>query len=387
VRRLLIAILLISCGRADQDEAPANRPAGAPPARPAVPTVTEVAGVKPVEGDKVLRDFAFQSGEKLPELRMHYMTLGTLRRDASGRATNAVLVMHGTTGSGQQFLRKQFAGELFGPGQPLDLTRYHVILPDDIGHGRSSKPSDGLRARFPRYGYQDMVAAEHALVAALGVDHLRLVMGTSMGCMHAWMWAEKWPSMMDAVMPLACLPVEIAGRNREWRRMIIQAIEEDPDWKGGDYTAPPRGALQVAEALLTLAGSSPVADQKRMPTREAADRALAEARASRAPIDANDLLYAIRSSSDYDPSAELEKITAPVLFVNSADDFINPPELGIAERQIARVANGRFVLIPASADTHGHGTHTWARFWKKDLEELLRSTAGRAEPAPPARSP
>ncbi len=349
---------------------PAPAPAG--PA-PAPPPVTEVAGVKPVEGDQILRDFAFTSGEKLAELRIHYMTLGTLRRDARGRAENAVLVMHGTTGSGQQFLRKQFADELYGPGQPLDLTRYYVILPDDIGHGRSSKPSDGMRARFPRYGYRDMVNAEHALVEALGVDHLRLVMGTSMGCMHAWMWAEGRPSMMDAAMPLACLPVQIAGRNRQWRKMIIDAIEQDPDWKGGDYQGPPRGALRVAEAIMTIASSSPIADQERMPTRDAVDRAMAESK--RPPADANDLLYALRSSSDYDPSADLEKITAQVLFVNSADDFINPPELGIAEREIRRVRRGRFVLIPASAGTHGHGTHTWAALWKKDLAALLAATA------------
>lgn len=384
MRWCLLAVIAISCGRADDGDRAATReaptaPRPAPPApapvgpAPAPPPVTEVAGVKPVEGDHVIRDFAFTNGEKLAELRIHYMTLGTLRRDARGRAENAVLVMHGTTGSGQQFLRKQFADELYGPGQPLDLTRTYVILPDDIGHGRSSKPSDGMRARFPRYGYRDMVNAERALVEALGVDHLRLVMGTSMGCMHAWMWAEAWPSMMDAVMPLACLPVQIAGRNRQWRKLIIDAIEQDPDWKGGDYQDPPRGALRVAGAIMTIASSSPIADQERMPTQGAVDRAMAESK--RPPVDANDLLYALRSSSDYDPSADLEKITAQVLFVNSADDFINPPELGIAEREIRRVKRGRFVLIPASARTHGHGTHTWAALWKKDLAALLAQAA------------
>ncbi|HKE13793.1 MAG TPA: alpha/beta fold hydrolase [Kofleriaceae bacterium] len=328
--------------------------------------------MKPVEGDVVLRDFRFASGQTLGELRMHYMTLGTLRRDRRGRAANAVLIMHGTTGSGRQFTREQFTSELFGPGQPLDLGRMYVILPDDIGHGHSSKPSDGLRARFPAYGYRDMVAAEHELVKRLGVDHLLLVMGTSMGCMHSWMWAETWPSMMDAVMPLACLPTQIAGRNREWRKMIIDAIREDPDWRGGEYTEQPRAALGVAAVLLTLAGSAPLADQAHMPTRDAADEWLAAHR--REPIDANDLLYAIASSSDYDPSRDLEKITAPVMFVNSADDFINPPELGVAEREIKRVAKGRFVLIPASDATHGHGTHTWAVFWKKYLVELLAAT-------------
>jgi homoserine O-acetyltransferase len=331
----------------------------------------------PVAGDFQIKDFAFTSGEKLPELRIHYMTLGTPKRDAAGHVTNAVIVLHGTTGSGQQFARTQFADELYGPGQPLDLTRYYVILPDDIGHGDSSKPSDGMHARFPRYGYHDMVEAEHALVAdGLHVDRLRLVMGTSMGCMHAWLWAENWPDAMDAVMPLACLPTPIAGRNREWRKMVIDAIQHDPAWNGGEYTQEPRGALLDASHLLTLAGSAPLADQKRLATRDAADQAVEKAeREFVATHDANDVLYAVDSSRDYDPSAGLEKITAHVLFVNSADDFINPPELGIAEQTIKRVKHGRFLLIPASEQTHGHGTHTWATFWKKDLQQLLDATA------------
>jgi homoserine O-acetyltransferase len=331
----------------------------------------------PVPGDFIIKDFTFTSGEKLPELRIHYMTLGTAKRDASGRVTNAVLIMHGTTGSGQQFSRKQFADILFGPGQPLDLSRYYVILPDDVGHGGSSKPSDGLRAKFPHYGYTDMVAAEHALVVdGLKVDHLRLVMGTSMGCMHSWMWAEQWPQMMDAAMPLACLPAQIAGRNRQWRKMVIDAIQQDPEWKNGDYTQQPRAALMDAGHLLALAGSAPIADQKRLPTREAADKAVEEAEAKAAQTyDANDVLYAVASSSDYDPSRDLEKITAPLVFVNSADDFVNPPELGIAERLIKRVKRGRFLLIPASEATHGHGTHTWGVFWHKELKELLDTTA------------
>jgi homoserine O-acetyltransferase len=334
----------------------------------------------PIAGDFKIKDFAFTSGEKLPELRIHYMTLGTPRRDAVGHVTNAVLVLHGTTGSGQQFARKQFADELFGPGQPLDLTRYFVVLPDDIGHGDSSRPSDGMHARFPHYGYHDMVEAEHALlVNGLHVDHLRLVMGTSMGCMHAWLWAESWPGAMDAVMPLACLPTQIAGRNREWRKMVTDAIKHDPAWNGGDYTQQPRGALLDASHLLTLAGSAPIADQKRLATRDAADQAVEKAEAEfLATHDANDVLYAVDSSRDYDPSADLEKITAQVLFVNSADDYINPPELGIAEQMIKRVKHGRFMLIPASDQTHGHGTHTWATFWKKDLQQLLDATAKKA---------
>jgi len=368
-------------GRVDAAKLTALAAPPAPPLATLAPRPTAapgpIAGVTPVQGDFRRKDFVFTSGETLPELRIHYMTLGTARRDASGHVTNAVLIMHGTTGSGQQFARKQFADVLFGPGQALDLQRYYVILPDDIGHGDSSKPSDGLRARFPHYGYVDMVEAEHALVVdGLGVDHLALVMGTSMGCMHSWLWAETWPSAMDAVMALACLPVPIAGRNREWRRMLIDGIEQDPEWSGGEYTKEPRAALLSAGHLLGLAGSAPMADQKRLPTRDAADKDVEESeRRFASTHDANDVLYAVAASRDYDPSADLEKITAPLLLVNSADDFINPPELRIAEREIKRVKHGRFLLIGASESTRGHGTHTWGTFWQKDLRALLAATA------------
>jgi homoserine O-acetyltransferase len=387
MKRIVLLALLLACRKAHDEPRPppppaAPAPAPAGPAAPkppatAAPAPQPIAGVMPVPGDFTIKDFTFTSGEKLPELRIHYMTLGTARRDAAGHVSNAILIMHGTTGSGQQFSRKQFADVLFGPGQPLDLTRYYVILPDDIGHGGSSKPSDGLHAKFPHYGYTDMVVAEHALVVdGLKVDHLRLVMGTSMGCMHTWMWAEKWPSIMDAAMPLACLPAQIAGRNRQWRKMAIDAIQQDPEWKNGEYARQPRGGLMDAGHLLTLAGSAPLADQKRLSTREAVDKAVEDGEASFVEThDANDVLYAVASSADYDPSADLEKITAPVLFVNSADDFVNPPELGIAERMIKRVKRGRFLLIPASESTHGHGTHTWGVFWHKELKELLDATA------------
>jgi homoserine O-acetyltransferase len=322
---------------------------------PPPPPLAPVAGVTPVEGDFALPGFALSTGDKL-DVRIHYTTLGTLK------GNNAVLIMHGTTGSGGQFLQKQFADVLFGPGQPLDITKYYVILPDDLGHGASTKPSDGLHRKFPHYGYEDMVAAEHALVTdGLHVDHLRLVMGTSMGCMHSWMWAEKWPQMMDAVMPLACLPVPIAGRNREWRKIVIDALDRDP-----------KGGLEVAVAMMAIAGSAPIADQKRMPTPAAADAFVTEHLPKWvATHDADDVMYAMGASHDYDPSAKLESITAPVMFVNSADDFINPPELGIAEREIQRVPKGKFVLIPASEQTHGHGTHTWAALWQQYLVELL----------------
>jgi homoserine O-acetyltransferase len=390
MQRLVALALLVACQKSGDEPKPLPpKPPAAPAPAPVQPPnpppaagrgsspVKSIAGVKPVPGDFARKDVVFASGEKLPELRIHYMTLGTVKRDAAGHVTNAVLIMHGTTGSGQQFTRKQFADVLFGPGQPLDLTRYYVILPDDIGHGDSSKPSDGLHAKFPHYGYADMVEAEHALVAdGLKVDHLRLVMGTSMGCMHAWMWAEKWPAMMDAVMPLACLPAQIVGRNREWRKMLIDSIQQDPDWNGGEYTKQPRAALLGASHLLALVGAAPLADQKRLSSRDAVDKDVEESESKFiATHDANDVLYAVAASRDYDPSADLEKITAPVLFVNSADDFVNPPELGIAEREIKRVKHGKFVLIPASESTHGHSTHTWAVFWQKDLKELLDRTA------------
>ena len=326
-----------------------------------------------MEADYVARDFHFRSGETLPQLRLHYTTLGKPERDGAGKVTNAVLILHGTGGSGHQFLSPQFADVLFGPGQLLDANRYFIILPDNIGHGKSSKPSDGMRAHFPQYDYDDMVAAQHELLEkGLGVNHLRLVMGTSMGCMHSWVWGETYPDFMDAMMPLACLPVQIAGRNRLWREMVIQGVRQDPDWKNGDYKTEPRAALQISADFLLIAGSAPLLMQKNLATRDAADKYLDDSmKRITATLDANDLLYAVNASRNYDPSAKLETIKAPVMFVNSADDFINPPELGIAEQEIKRVPHGKFVLIPVSDQTHGHGTHTWAAVWQRYLKELL----------------
>ncbi|MEK7330014.1 MAG: alpha/beta fold hydrolase [Candidatus Eisenbacteria bacterium] len=326
------------------------------------------------EGDFIVRDFRFGSGETLPELRLHYLTLGRPARDAAGHVANAILILHGTGGSGRQFLAPQFAGVLFGPGALLDTTRYYVVLPDGIGHGRASKPSDGLHMRFPRYDYDDMVAAQYRLVKEhLGVAHLRLVMGTSMGGMHTWVWGETHPDFMDALMPLACQPVAIVGRNRLWREMVMEAIRDDPEWKGGEYSAQPRAGLRTALDLLLIAGSAPLQMQRNLATRDSADRYLRNYVATRMPTtDANDLLYQVDASRNYDPSPRLETIQAPVMFVNSADDFINPPELGIAERVIARVKRGRFVLLPVSDQTRGHGTHTWAAVWQQYLAELLK---------------
>ena len=341
------------------------------------PTIAqEIPAFDVKEGDYVAHDFKFRSGETLAELKLHYRTLGIPKRDTQGHITNAVLILHGTGGSGAQFLSPQFANELYGAGQPLDIAKYFVILPDGIGHGKSSKPSDGMHARFPSYDYDDMVAAHHLLLTrGLGVDHLRLIFGTSMGCMHSFVWGETYPEFMDALMPMACLPVQIAGRNRVWRKMVMDAIREDPEWKGGEYSVEPKQGIRVAADLLLIAGSAPVRMQKNFPTRDAADKSLADYFAERASsIDANDLLYQVNASRNYDPSPQLEKITARVMWINSADDFINPPWLGIAEREAKRLKDSKFLLIPASDQTHGHGSHTWAILWKDRLAELLEST-------------
>ena len=315
-------------------------------------------------GDVVLRDFRFTTGEVLPELRLHYVTLGEPGRPA-------VLVLHGTGGSSQQFLAPTFSGELFGPGQPLDARRHYVVLPDGIGHGGSSKPSDGLRARFPRYTYDDMVLAQRRLLEALGVEHLRLVMGTSMGGMHTWVWGTRCPGFMDALVPLACLPTQIAGRNRMLRKMMLDDVRLDPEWRGGEYERQPRG-LVAALQLLFVMTSSPLAQQRAAPTRDAADRFVeAWLRDRIARTDANDFLYQMDASRDYDPSPLLDRITAPVLAINSADDVVNPPELGIMERLMPRVRNGSYVLIPTGPATRGHGTHSLPALWKHHLIDLL----------------
>jgi homoserine O-acetyltransferase len=329
------------------------------------------------QGDFLLRNFRFASGESLPELRLHYTTLGTPQRDAAGRVSNAVLILHGTGGDGQQFLRPQFSGVLLAPGGLLDAARYYIVLPDNIGHGHSSKPSDGLHAHFPQYAYGDMVEAQYRLLTeGLHIDHLRLILGTSMGCMHAFMWGETYASFADALMPLACLPVQIAGRNRIWRRMIIDAIKNDPAWLDGEYRTPPLGGLRTAADLLMIAGSAPALWQAQFPDRDAADRRLSDYLDGQlSELDANDLLYQIGASRDYDPAAKLTGIRVPVMWVNSADDFINPPELGIAEREVHKMPRGKFVLLPVSARTHGHSTHTWAAVWEDHLRELLEQSA------------
>ena len=334
----------------------------------------------PSEGDATFKDFRFESGETLPALRIHYRTLGAPQRDASGVVRNAVLIGHGTGGSGAQFLRAEFAGVLFGAGQLLDATKYFIVLPDGIGHGKSSKPSDGLRAKFPRYGYRDMVAAQHRLLTeGLGVNHLRLVMGTSMGGMQAWLWGERYPDFMDALLPLASLPTQISGRNRVWRRIAIDAIRNDPAWMGGMYTAQPP-SLRTALQLIYFVGGNPQLRQASMPTLEQADAVLDEAMTNAMRgADANDLLFQVSASWDYDPGPGLETIRAPLYAVNSADDLVNPPELGILEREIRRVKRGKAVVIPLSEHTRGHGSHTIANLWKQYLAELLKESGHKDE--------
>ena len=329
-----------------------------------------------VSGEYIAHNFRFGTGETLPELKLHYLTLGTPHHDAAGHIDNAVLLLHGTGGDAHSLFARQFSTVLFGPGQPLDITRYFLIFPDDIGHGESSKPSDGLHMRFPKYDYDDMVRSQHqTLLEGLHVDHLRLILGTSMGCMQSFVWGETYPGFSDALMPLACLPVQIAGRNRMMRYMAIENIERDPAWKAGEYSSEPPEGLRTAAELVFVMGSAPLVDQKLAPTRDAAQQFIDNYLArSTAHLDANDFIYQFDSSRNYDPSAKLSTITVPVMWINSADDFINPPELGIAEKTVHEMPNAKFVLIPISDATRGHGTHTQAAVWQQYLVQLLQES-------------
>jgi homoserine O-acetyltransferase len=324
------------------------------------------------QGDFVIRNFAFATGETLPELTLHYTTLGTPRRDAKGIVRNAVMILHGTGGTGRGFLSGSYAGELFGPGQLLDSAKYYIVLPDGIGHGGSSKPSNGLRARFPKYGYADMVAAQHRLLTEhLGVNHLRLIMGTSMGCMHGWVWGYSYPTFMDGLAPFACVPSQIAGRNRMIRTMAMDAIRNDPAWQNGEYTTQPPG-LRSAQMMLYIMSSAPLVQQAQAPTRDKADSVIRAYLDGRMRVtDANDFLYQFDASRDYDPSKRVQEIAAPALFINSADDQVNPPELGLAEQFAKQMPKTRFILLPITAETRGHGTHSLPRVWGKYLADFL----------------
>jgi len=330
----------------------------------------------PAEGDYVIDNFQFESGESLAKLNLHYTTIGKLTYGTDSKANNAVLIMHGTTGTGTGFLSPLFAGNLFGPGQLLDANKYFIILTDDIGHGKSSKPSDGMHMKFPKYNYDDMVLANYKLLTEhLKVDHLRLVMGTSMGGMHTWVWGYTYPEFMDALMPLASLPVEIAGRNRIQRKMAINLIEMDKEWKGGEYTVQPKEGLTGAILSMMFMVSSPLQWQLKAPTRETAELMM-DKMVSRylSILDANDMIYAFDASRDYNPAPYLTKIIAPLYAINSADDQVNPPELGVMEKEITKVKNGKYILLPITDKTSGHGTHSNPTIWGKYLEELLKTS-------------
>ena len=349
-----------------------------PPGQPRQPSPPAAKAILLAAEDHlyVIHNFRFGTGETLPELKLHYLTLGTPHRDPAGHIDNAILLLHGTGGERHTLLVPQFSSELFGPGQPFDITKYLLILPDDIGHGESSKPSDGLHMRFPQYDYDDMVRSQYIMLTeGLHIDHLRLILGTSMGCMQSFVWGETYPTFATALAPFACLPTELAGRNRMMRYMAITNIKADPAWKNGDYTTEPALGLRTANEMLLVMGSSPLQMQKAAPTRQAAetyvDRYLERTGSS---TDANNLIYYINASRNYNPEPKLARITAPVLYINSADDYINPPELGIAERLSKQIPHCRFILLPISDATRGHGTHTQAAVWKQYLIDFMRQT-------------
>ena len=369
---LMVVSLLLGVAASGQNNS--ATPASAPAAPQAL------ANVWPTQdGTVLLPDFHFGSGESLPQLKLHYLTLGTPHVNAQGHTDNAILLLHGTGGNAHSLLNPVFSNVLFVPGAPLDIAKYYLILPDDIGHGESSKPSDGLHAHFPAYDYDDMVRSQRMMLDAMKIDHLRLILGTSMGCMESFVWGETYPGFADALAPFACLPVEIAGRNRMMRYMAIQAIRQDPAWMDGEYKSEPVQGLRNAVELSMLMESSPLQMQKTAPTRMLAEQyADNYLKRSLASADANDMIFYWNASRNYNPSPHLDRITVPVLWINSADDYINPPELGIAEKMVKLMPNARFILLPISDMTRGHGTHTTAAVWKDYLAEFMQST----EPKP-----
>ena len=349
--------------------------ARATPAPSAVPQAQPAGNWPTKDGWVTLRDFKFGNGEALPELKLHYLTLGAPHRNAAGHVDNAILLLHGTGGSAHSLLNPVFSNVLFVPGGILDIEKYFIILPDEIGHGDSSKPSDGLHAHFPAYDYDDMVRADRMMLEEMKIDHLRLILGTSMGCMQSFVWGETYPDFMDALAPFACLPVEIAGRNRMMRYMAIQDIKLDPAWMGGEYKTEPQDGLRGANEMLLVMGSSPLQMQKQGSTRQLAEQYVDHyLERTMASTDANNMIFYLNASRNYNPEPKLESIKAPVLWINSADDYINPPELGIAQKLVKRIPHGRFILLPISDETRGHGTHTVAAVWKDYLAELMRDT-------------
>lgn len=364
MKKLLLLLTLATAVAAQQPAAPPLAPTA-----PASHWPTQ-------DGAFDLPNFRFGTGETLPVLHLHYLTLGKPHRDAKGHTDNAILLLHGTGGSASSLLNPSFSDVLFGPGQPFDITRFFLILPDDIGHGQSSRPSDGLHARFPAYDYDDMVRSQKMMLEqGLQVDHLRLILGTSMGCMQSFVWGETYAGFMDALAPFACLPVPLAGRNREWRYMAISAIKNDPAWMAGEYKSEPLQGLTFADDLLLIAGGAPLQLQKNYPTRQAVEQYVDSSVArSVAASDANNLIFYVNASRNYNPAPGLGKITAPVLWINSADDFINPPELGIAQALVKQIPHATFTLLPITDATRGHGTHTVAAIWKDYLIDFLART-------------
>ncbi|MGE6386596.1 alpha/beta fold hydrolase [Pseudomonas sp. NPDC078416] len=322
-----------------------------------------------VEGVWTAPSFTFHTGEKLDNLRMSYITVGDPKNPV-------VLYLHGTNRPASDMIGKEFGGELFGPGRPLDAGKYYIIAPDGIGVGKSSKPSDGLRMKFPAYNYDDMVQAQYRLLTeGMGIKHLRLVMGNSMGGMQTWMWGQKWPDMMDALVPMASQPTAMSARNWIMRRMLIESIKQDPAWNEGNYTSPPP-SLRLANVMFGFSTSGgTLAYQALAPTRAQADKLVDERLAAPLPGDANDFIYQWQSSADYDTAPKLSAIKAPVLVINSADDERNPPETGTLQKSLAQLKNARLVLIPASAETRGHGTTNMARFYAEPLGEFMKATA------------
>jgi homoserine O-acetyltransferase len=347
-------------------------------------TLPALSGPVPVPATKwptkentyVIKNFRFGTGEILPELTLHYLTLGTPHRNTAGHVDNAILLLHGTGGNRSTLLNPVFADALFGPGQPFDITKYFLILPDDIGQGDSSKPSDGLHMHFPQYDYDDMVRSQYIMLTeGMHVDHLRLILGTSMGCMQAWVWGETYTHYMDALAPFACYPTELAGRNRMTRYMAIESIENDPVWNKGEYTTEPLEGLRGAEGMLLVMGSAPLQMQKLYPTRAQAEKYVDDYMArTLKTTDANNLIYYVNASRNYNPEPKLSTIAVPALWINSADDFINPPELGVAERVLPKMPATKYILIPISDATRGHGTHTVAAIWKDYLIQFMAET-------------
>jgi homoserine O-acetyltransferase len=325
----------------------------------------------PKQGDWIAKDFKFHGGETMPELRLHYTTVG----DPSGQP---VLVLHGSGGDATRMLTADFAGQLFGPGQALDASKYYIIIPDSVGHGKSSKPSDGLKTAFPKYDYADLVDAQYRLVKeGLGIKHLRLVIGNSMGGMHTWLWGVKYPSFMDVLVPMASQPTAMAARNWMLRRMMIETIRNDPDYNGGNYTAQPRMMKYATNAYQIATGGGTLGYQTQAPTAAQADRLVDERLAAPVTADANDFLYQWEASHDYDPSPLMERIEATLLAINAADDERNPPETGVTDAALKRVKGGKLYLIPASTETRGHLTTGNARFYQQQLRELLQSAPQR----------